>query len=61
MYLISYCIYLVFIGQIYLFMLKSKKKKKYLFYIECKFYYIYTLNVYFIHVFTYIIFTHELI
>ena len=33
----------------------------YLFSIECKFYYIYTLNAYFIHVFIQIIFTHELI
>ena len=33
----------------------------YLFSIKCKFYCIYTLNAYSIHVFTYIIVTHELI
>ena len=33
----------------------------YLFSLQCKFYCIYTLNAYFIHVFTSIIFTHELI
>ena len=31
----------------------------YLFSLQCKFYCIYTLNAYFIHVFTQIIFTHE--
>ena len=33
----------------------------YLFSLQCKFYCIYTLNAYFIHVFTLIIITHELI
>ena len=33
----------------------------YLFPIKCKFYCIYTLNAYFIHVFTLIIYTHELV
>ena len=33
----------------------------YLFSLQCKFYCIYTLNAYFIHVFSQIIFTHELI
>ena len=33
----------------------------YLFSLQCKFYCIYTLNAYFIHVFTWIIFTHEFV
>ena len=53
MYLISNCIYLVFIGQIYFVAIHAEIiKKKYLFYIKCKFYYIYSQNTYFIHVFT---------
>ena len=40
MFLISYYIYNVFIEQMYLFSIK------------CKFYCIYTLDAYFIHVFT---------
>ena len=72
MYLISYCIYQVNVFILLKFMLKSYKCiyfveihaeiiQMYLFSLQCKFYCIYTLNAYFIHVFTYIIFTHELI
>ena len=53
LYLLGKCIYFVAIH--------VEVIQMYLFSIKCKFYCIYTLNAYFIHVFTYIIFTHELI
>ena len=53
MYLLSKFIYFVAIH--------AEIIQMYLFSIKCKFYCIYTLNAYFIHVFTYFIFTHELI
>ena len=53
MYLISYCIYIVSIGQMYLFCCNfAEIIQMYLFSLQCKFYCIYTLNTYFIHVFT---------
>ena len=46
---------------IYFVAIHAEIIQMYLFSLQCKFYCIYTLNGYFIHVFTYIIFTHELI
>ena len=46
---------------IYFFEIQVEVIQMYLFCIKCKFYCIYSLDAYFIHVFTYIIFTHELI
>ena len=53
MYLFLYCIYNVFIEQIYLFIaIHAEIIQMYLFSIKCKFYCIYTLNAYFMHEFT---------
>ena len=57
MYLILYCIYNVFIGHIYLSFIyfveiHAEILQMYLFSIKCKFYCIYRLIAYLIHVFT---------
>ena len=52
MYLFLYCIYIVFIGQIYFVTIHAEIIQMYLFSLQCKFYCIYALNAYFIHVFT---------
>ena len=62
MYLFLYYIYLVFLNRvIYFIEISVEIIQMYLFSIKCKFYCIYTLNAYFIHVFSQIIFTHELL
>ena len=53
MYLILYCIYIVFIGQIYYFVaIHAEIIQMYLFSLQCKFYCIYTLSAYVMNVFT---------
>ena len=52
MYLFLYCINNVFIEQIYFIAIHAEIIQMYLFSIKCKFYCIYTLKAYFIHVFT---------
>ena len=53
MYFISYYINIVSIGQMYfIFAIHAEIIQMYLFSLQRKFYCIYTLNTYFIHVFT---------
>ena len=55
MYLISYCIYTCIYWTnvfIYLDAIYAEVIQMYLFSLQCKFYCTYTLNAYFIHVFT---------
>ena len=64
MYLSLCCIYIVLYlldKFIYFVKIHAEIIRMYLFSLQCKFYCIYTLNAYFIHVFSQIIFTHELI
>ena len=46
---------------IYFVAIHAEIIQMYLFSLQCKFYCIYTLNAYFIHVFSQIMFTHKLI
>ena len=53
MYLISHCINLYLLNKfIYFNAIYAEIMQMYLFSVQCKFYCIYTLNAYFIHVFT---------
>ena len=59
----SYTVFILYLLDkfIYFVAIHAEIIQMYLFSLQCKFYCIYILNVYFIHVFTLIIFTHELI
>ena len=59
----SYTVFILYLLDkfIYFVAIHTEIIQIYLFSLQCKFYCIYTLNAYFIHVFSQIIFTHELI